>query len=124
MLLLDQSAPALARPSDLLLAGSLTAASLSDGRGDLFDGLRREMRAFRVGIACYQLRTPLLATFYPHLDGEVGQLTVTPSWLPIVGCGATLDDAWEDWASRFHVRFQTLLARRPWERDAVERGEW
>jgi hypothetical protein len=124
MLLQDQGAPALVRPADPLFAGSLTAAARSGGRGDFFDVLRREVKAFRVGRACYRLRTPLLAAFYPRLDGEAGLLTVTPSWLPVVGSGASLEEAWQDWTARFHVRFQTLLAKRPWEMDAAERGEW
>jgi len=81
-------------------------------------------RAFRVGIACYQLRTPLLVTFYPRIDGESGRLTVTPSSLLIVGSGTNLDEAWQDWTAQFHVRFQTLLAKRPWEMDSDEKDEW
>ncbi|SRR5579875_2343826 len=124
MLLQDVSASAFVRPVDPLFAGSLTTASRSGGRGDLFDVLRQEIMAFHVGMASYQLRTPLLATFYPRINGEAGRLSVTPSWLPIVGSGATLDEAWQDWAGQFHVRFQTLLAKRPWEMDADEKGEW
>lgn len=124
MLLQNVGASAFVRPVDPLLAGSLTAAVRSIGYGDLFDVLRREIKAFPVGRACYQLRTPLLATFYPRIDGETGRLSVTPSWLPIVGCGITLEEALQDWMGQFHVRFQTLLAKRPWEMDAKERGEW
>jgi hypothetical protein len=124
MLLQAAGVPALVCPVDPLFAGSLTAASRSSGRGDLFDVLRREIKAFHVGMASYQLRTPLLATFYPRVSGDAGRLSVTPSWLPIVGSGETLDDAWQDWVGQLHVRFQTLLAKRPWEMNADERGEW
>lgn len=124
MLLQDQGISAFVHTADSQFAGSLTAASRSGGRGDFFDVLRREMNAFHVGSACYQLRSPQLAAFYPRIDGEAGRLTVTPSWLPIVGVGATLDAALQDWADQFHVRFQTLLARRPWEMDATEKDEW
>lgn len=102
----------------------MTVTSRSVGRGDLFDVLRREIRAFHVGMASYQLRTPLLVTFYPRIDGEVGRLNITPSWLPIAGTGRILDEAWKDWAGQFHVCFQTLLAKRPWEMDADEKSEW
>jgi hypothetical protein len=123
MLLPDQGVPGLVRPADLLLAGSLTS-SRSGGRGDFFDVLRREMNGFRVGIACYRLRTPLLAAFYPRIEGEAGRLTVTPSPLPVAGRGASLEEAWQDWAGQFHVRFQTLLAKRPWEMGAEEKCDW
>lgn len=124
MILHDHSVPALVRPLVRLVAGSLTAASRSGGQGDFFDVLRREVTVFRVGTACYRLRSPLLATFYPRIDGQTGRLTVTPSWLDTVGCGATLDEAWQDWADQFHVRFQTLLAKRPWEMAAAEADDW
>jgi hypothetical protein len=65
-----------------------------------------------------------MATFYPRIDGDAGRLTVTPSWLPLVGGGPTFDEAWQDWAGQFHVRFQTLLAKRPWEMDGTERDDW
>src|SRR5581483_12076132 len=123
MLVQDVGTSVFIRPIDPLFAGSLTLASRSGGRGDLFDVLRREIRAFHVGTASYQLRTPLLATFYPRIDGEVGRLNVTPSWLLIIGSGRTLDEAWQDWAGQFHVHFQTLLAKRPWEMDADEKSE-
>ena len=124
MILQNIGNSAFVRPLDPLFAGSLTAASRSVGRGDFFDVLRREIRAFHIGRASYQLRTPLLAAFYPRIDGEVGRMNVAPSWLSIVGSGRTLDEAWQDWANRFHVRFQTLLAKRPWEMDANEKSEW
>lgn len=124
MLLQDLSHPAFVRPADAALFGSLTASSRSAGPGSFFDVLRREVNEFRVGVAHYRLRSPLLATFYPRLEGPHGRLTVTPSPIQLAGHGANIDEAWNDWAAQFHVRFQTLYGMRPWERQTDERDEW
>src|SRR5579883_187318 len=124
MLLQAVGTPAFIRPLDPLFAGSSNTASWSGGPGDLFDVLRRVITAFHIGRAKYQLRTPLLTTFYPRIDGETGRLSVTPLWLSIIGSGGTWDEAWQHWAGQFHVLFQTLLAKRPWEMETDEKGMW
>jgi hypothetical protein len=124
MLFQDVGAPALNRPADFVFAGSLTVESRSCGYGDVFDVLRREIDCFNVGIACYRLRSPLIACFYPPIGGPEGRLNVMPVLLQIVGSGASIDEAWRDWTGHFHVRFQTLFAMRPWEMQTDERNDW
>jgi hypothetical protein len=58
------------------------------------------------------------------IHGPQGRLIVTPVVLPIVGSGGGLDEAWRDWAEQFHVRFQTLIAMRPWEMQPDQSEEW
>ena len=124
MLFQNPDNAALVRPADPVFAGSLTAASRRGGRDDLFDVLRREVTVIDAGAACYRLRAPALATFYPRLDSGSGRVNVSPSPVSVVGFGATFEEAWEDWAGQFHTRFQTLLAKRPWEMDEAERADW
>lgn len=124
MLFQDLATVAHVRPADPLPGGWMAAATRSGGRGDFFDVLRREFGDIQVGSARYRLRSPLLASFYPMINGPVGRLMVTPAQLPIVGSGAVFDEAWRDWADQFHVRFQTLLAMRPWEMQSEQSDEW
>jgi hypothetical protein len=124
MLFQDPGTVAIVRPADPQYGGSLAAATRAVGRGDFFDVLRREVGDIRVGSARYRLRSPLLASFYPVIQGPEGRLMVTPALLPIVGSGAGFDEAWRDWAEQFHVRFQTLLAMRPWEMQPDQSEEW
>lgn len=124
MLLQIADTQAFVRPAESALVGSLTASSRSTGPGAFFDVLRREVNEIQVGVARYRLRSPLLITFYPRLEGPDGRLTVNPSPVQIVGSGVNFDEAWSDWSAQFHVRFQTLYGMRPWERQADERDEW
>jgi hypothetical protein len=103
---------------------SLTAEVRSNVRGGLFDVLQRPFDEVRVGEALYRPRSQMLATFYPRTRGADGELVVTPCDLRIVGVGRTLEEAQRNWNELFHVRFQTLLAKRPWEMDVNEREEW
>jgi hypothetical protein len=103
---------------------SLTAEVRWNVRGGLFDVLQRTVEEFRVGDTVYRTRSPLLATFYPRTRGSDGELAMTPCSLRIVGAGKAFDEAQRDWNEQFHVRFQTLLAKRPWEMPAEERDEW
>lgn len=96
----------------------------ADRQALAFDALRREVKEIRVGGARYRLRCPVSVAFYPHLDGAIGRLTVRPALLSIRASGANLDEAWQSWVEQFHVRFQTLLARRPWEMSQAEQDEW
>lgn len=103
---------------------SLTAEVRSNVRGGLFDVLQRPFDEVRVGDALYRPRSQMLATFYPRTRGVNGELIVTPCDLCIVGVGRTLEKAQRNWNEQFHVRFQTLLAKRPWEMDVNEKEEW
>jgi len=103
---------------------SLTTEVRSNVRGRLFDVLQRTVEEARVGDAVYRPRSPLLATFYPRTRGVDGELIVSPNGLHIVGVGKTFDEAQRDWNEHFHVRFQTLLAKRPWEMNVAEKDEW
>ena len=124
MLFQDPATVAHVRPADPLPGGWMAAATRSGGRGDFFDVLRREFGDVQVGSARYRLRSSLLASFYPMINGPEGRLMVTPALLPIVGNGAIFDEAWRDWADQFHVRFQTLFAMRPWEMQPEQNDEW
>jgi hypothetical protein len=58
------------------------------------------------------------------MRGVNGELIVTASDLPIVGVGKTFVAAQQSWNEQFHVRFQALLAKRPWEMNAEEKDAW
>lgn len=110
------------RPFDVFR--SLAVEARSNVRGELFDVLQRPFEDVRIGDAMYRFRSPLLATFYPRTQGVDGELIVTPNPLHIVGVGKTFDKAQRDWNEQFHFRFQTLLAKRPWEMNVTEKDEW
>ncbi|MFO0938328.1 MAG: hypothetical protein U0798_17620 [Gemmataceae bacterium] len=122
MIALDNVMFAEVRPHEMFR--SLTAEARSSIRGSLFDVLQRTIGDLRVGEAVYHTRSPLLATFYPRIRGVNGELVMTPTSLNIVGVGKNFDEALRDWNNQFHIRFQTLLAKRPWELSAEEKDEW
>lgn len=124
MLLQTADTQAFVRPADTAANEPLTAWSRPNAQGAFFDVLRREVEDFRVGSARYRFRSPLLITFYPRLEGSHGRLTVASALVRFAGRGTTMDEAWKDWAERFHVQFQTLYGMRPWERQPDERDEW
>ena len=103
---------------------SFTAEARGSNWGSLFDVLQRTLDEVRIGEAVYYTRAPLLATFYPRTRGVDGELTMTPNNLRLVGIGKNFDEAQRDWSNQFHVRFQTLLAKRPWEMTLEEKEEW
>ncbi len=100
---------------------SLTAEVRSNVRARLFDVLQRPFEEVRVGDALYRARSQMLATLYPRTRGMDGELIVSACGLRIVGVGRTLEEAQRNWNEQFHVRFQTLLAKRPWEMDMAEK---
>lgn len=122
MMALDAGGVADVRPYEMFR--SLTAEARSGIRCSLFDVLQRSVEEIRVGEAVYRARSPLLATFYPRIRGVNGELLVTPCGLQVVGVGKSFDAAQRDWDEQFHVRFQTLLAKRPWEMTGAEKDEW
>ena len=122
MILHDASAVAFVRPYEMFR--SLTAEARGSIRGSLFDVLQRTLDDVRVSETVYRARSTLLATFYPRTRGVNGELAMTPCSLQIVGIGKNFDEAQRDWNSQFHVRFQTLLAKRPWEMTVEEKDEW
>ncbi len=114
--------PAEVRPVEMFR--SLSAEVRSNVRGGLFDVLQRPFDEIRVGDALYRPRSQMLATFFPRTRGVVGELSVAPCNLHILGIGKTLDEAQRNWNEQFHVKFQTLLAKRPWEMNSDEKEEW
>ncbi len=122
MIALDTGAVADVRPYEMFR--SLSAEARGSIRGSLFDVLQRTVEDVRIGEAVYHARSPLLATFYPRTRGVNGELAMTPCNLQIVGVGKNFEEAQRDWGNQFHVRFQTLLAKRPWEMTVEEKEEW
>jgi len=122
MVALDTGTVADVRPYEMFR--SLTAEARGGIRGSLFDVLQRTVEEVRIGEAVYHTRSPLLATFYPRTRGVNGELAMTPCSLQIVGIGKNFDEAQRDWSNQFHVRFQTLLAKRPWEMTVEEKEGW
>ena len=122
MIAFDAGTVADVRPYEMFR--SLTAEARSSIRGSLFDVLQRTVDDLRIGDTVYHARSPLLATFYPRTRGVNGELAITPSSLSIVGVGKNFDEAQRAWNGQFHVRFQTLLAKRSWEMTVEEKDEW
>lgn len=101
---------------------TLSETSTSDY--GVFDVLKTFIDAIKVGDAYYRFRHQLTVEFYPLMDGMRGELLVSPNVLDITGIGYSMRAAQQDWNETFHARFQSLLAKRHWERDEADERDW
>lgn len=90
---------------------------------DAANPLARPLESFAVGAAVYQFREPAAAIFLPRWRGRIGQAYVR-SVVGVLGEGETFDAALDDWKNRFHDRYQSLAAARPWERTPEVDQAW
>jgi hypothetical protein len=90
--------------------------------------LQRTLVEVKVGEARYRLRKPLTLTFYPFVNGGMGELIPEPDFenpdgWPFIGIGITLEEAINDWKEKVHMLVQNLLNKRSWEMTPQEMQE-
>jgi hypothetical protein len=120
-------APPLDRPPALHSMASFVAATRDEraAKEDRFDVTRRHIPSpLVVGDSAYPLCSDLVGTFSPGQHGKNGEFVVPAFFPQFVGRGRGFDDAFLDWQSRVHSRFQDLNAKRPFEMTTDETAIW
>lgn len=104
--------------------GGYQAVKYHGVSGNQFDITRRPVSVLRFGQAEYHLRHPTYGTFLPPCGGNEGEFYVESFGGNVAGRGRNPKEGYEDWLKRFHVLFQELYAKRPFEMEGTEKQLW